>query len=172
MQAAVMILMKIPNPRQAEIRSLCLSWQVPQYVQKQNRPLTTLIVELQQAVLAEGTRLCSSIITAQTGASASNDANLRRQCLLQEPRTVLNSLQLPPPPPKAQLSDPWKPPMLHNLAAEPRRPGRAPRQLLPQRRLSMCSKPETKILEKPTAHFASTMRPMLHSLVQKASSGA
>ena len=87
-------------------------------------------------------------------------------------KAVLNKLQLLLPPSNAQLSDPWTPPMLHSLAADPKRPGRASHQLRRQRRSLMRSKPETKILEKPTTHFASTMTPMPHSLVPNTSSGA
>ena len=87
-------------------------------------------------------------------------------------KAALNNLQLLLPPSKAQLSDPWTRPLLHSLAADPRRPGRAAHQLRRQRRSLMRSKPESKILEKPTTHFAPTMTPMPHSLVPNTSSGA
>ena len=55
---------------------MCSSWKVLQKDKKEKRQLTNLIAELQQAVLAEGNKLCSSSITSQTGASASNDTQL------------------------------------------------------------------------------------------------
>ena len=42
--------------------------------EKKNRPLSTLIAELQEAVIAAGNRLRSSDLAAQTGASASRSA--------------------------------------------------------------------------------------------------
>ena len=64
LRAAVALLTKQPQPRRDDIRSLCSSWKVLQTDKKEHRPLTTLIAELQQAVVAEGNKLCSSSINS------------------------------------------------------------------------------------------------------------
>ena len=73
MRAAVLVLTKTPNPRQAEVRSLCLPWKVRQKDQQRDRPLATLITELQQAVISEGNKLCGSY-NCESGAPASSVA--------------------------------------------------------------------------------------------------
>ena len=71
LRAAVSVLTKTPNPRREEVSPLCSSWNVPQYDQRRRRPLATLITELQQAVITEGSRLRASL-DGQTGAPASS----------------------------------------------------------------------------------------------------
>ena len=71
LRAAVSVLTKTPNPRQEEVSPLCSSWNVRQYDQRRRRPLATLITELQQAVITEGSRLRASL-DGQTGAPASS----------------------------------------------------------------------------------------------------
>ena len=71
LRAAVSVLTKTPNPRQEEVCPLCSSWNVPQYDHRRRRPLPTLITELQQAVITEGSRLRASL-DGQTGAPASS----------------------------------------------------------------------------------------------------
>ena len=73
MRAAVLVLTKTPNPRQAEVRSLCLPWKVRQKDQQRDRPLATLITELQQAVISEGNKLRGSF-NCESGAPASSVA--------------------------------------------------------------------------------------------------
>ena len=71
LRAAASVLTKTPNPRQEEVSPLCSSWNVRQYDQRRRRPLATLITELQQAVITEGSRLRASL-DGQTGAPASS----------------------------------------------------------------------------------------------------
>ena len=71
LRVAVSVLTKTPNPRQEEVSPLCSSWNVQQKNQRRRRPLPTLITELQQAVITEGSRLRASL-DGQTGAPASN----------------------------------------------------------------------------------------------------
>ena len=71
LRAAVSVLTKTPNPRQEEVLPLCSSWSVRQKDQRRRRPLATLITELQQAVITEGSRLRASL-DGQTGAPASS----------------------------------------------------------------------------------------------------
>ena len=59
------------KPRREEVSPLCYSWNVRQTEQKRRRPLQTLITELQQAVITEGSRLRASL-DGQTGAPASS----------------------------------------------------------------------------------------------------
>ena len=67
--AAVVVLANKPKPKQEDFFPFCSSWNVRQK-EKQNkkRPLATLIAELQEAVIAEGNRLRSSELAAQTAA--------------------------------------------------------------------------------------------------------
>eukprot|EP00959_Pyramimonas_sp_CCMP1952_P140413 2938250-Pyramimonas_sp.AAC.1 len=54
-----------------KVSPLCSSWDVRQKDQRRRRPLATLIKELQQAVITEGSRLRASL-DGQTGAPASS----------------------------------------------------------------------------------------------------
>ena len=65
------MLTKTPHPRQEEVLPLCSSWNVRQKDQRRRRPLPTLITELQQAVITEGSRFRASL-DGQTGAPASS----------------------------------------------------------------------------------------------------
>ena len=71
LRAAVSVLTKTPNPRQEEVCPLCSSWNVRTHDQRRRRPLATLIRELQQAVITEGSRFRASL-DGQTGAPASS----------------------------------------------------------------------------------------------------
>ena len=75
LRAAASVLTKTPNPRRGEVSPLCSSWNVRQTDQKRRRPLATLIRELQQAVITEGSRLRASL-DGQTGAPASSAQEL------------------------------------------------------------------------------------------------
>ena len=81
-----------PNPRQEDVRPLCSAWGVVQIEQQKRRPLATLIAELRQAVLAEGTRLRARCLAAQRGVSASSAPPLAKPNFVQRPRAALNSL--------------------------------------------------------------------------------
>ena len=71
LRKAASMLTKTANPRQEEVSPLCSSWNVRQKDQRRRRPLATLITELQQAVITEGSRLRASL-DGQTGAPASS----------------------------------------------------------------------------------------------------
>ena len=73
LRAAVVVLAQKPKPKQEKVRPLCSAWDVKQKEQAKNRTLMTLIAELRQAVLAEGTRLRARGLAAQLGGSASNE---------------------------------------------------------------------------------------------------
>ena len=53
LRAAVVVLAQKPKPKQEDVRPQCVAWGV----HRVRRPLPTLIAELRQAVLADGTRL-------------------------------------------------------------------------------------------------------------------
>lgn len=71
LRAAVVVLTSKPKPRQEDVRPLCVSWNVRILEHKKSRPLATLIKELQQAVLAECSKLRGSL-DVQPGASATS----------------------------------------------------------------------------------------------------
>ena len=71
LRAAVLVLTKTQKPRQEDVRPLCVSWNVRRKHKGQDRPLPTLITELQQAVITEGCRLRASFV-GQAGAPASS----------------------------------------------------------------------------------------------------
>ena len=71
LRAAVSVLTKTGKPRKEEVSPLFKAWNVQQREQKRRRPLPTLITELQQAVITEGSRLRASL-DGQTGAPASS----------------------------------------------------------------------------------------------------
>ena len=62
-----------PKPKKEDVLPLCFPWDVQQKERQNNRPLATLIAELRQAVLAEGTRLRSRGLAAQPGVSANSE---------------------------------------------------------------------------------------------------
>ena len=72
LRAAVAVLAQKPNPKKEDACPLCAAWGVQQRERQNNRPLATLIAELRQAVLAEGTRLRARVLAAQRGVSASS----------------------------------------------------------------------------------------------------
>ena len=72
LRAAVVVLTSKPKPRQEDVRPLCVSCNVRLSEHKKFRPLATLIKELQQAVLAECSKLRGSL-DVQPGASATSD---------------------------------------------------------------------------------------------------
>ena len=72
LRAAVAVLAKKPNPKQEDVRRLGPAWDVQVKRQKKHRPTATLIAEVRQAVLAEGTRLRARGRAAQLGVSASS----------------------------------------------------------------------------------------------------
>ena len=72
MHAAVPVLAQKPKPKKENVCPLCFAWGVQQKARQKNRPLATLIAELRQAVLAEGTRLRARGLAAQRGVSASS----------------------------------------------------------------------------------------------------
>ena len=53
-RAAVAVLAQKPNPRQDDVRLLFSAWGVQRRERRKDRPTATLIAELRQAVLAEG----------------------------------------------------------------------------------------------------------------------
>ena len=73
LRAAVVVLTTTPKPRQEDVEPLCASWNLRQKEHKKKRPPVTLITELQQAVLAECSKLRGSF-DVQPGASASSAA--------------------------------------------------------------------------------------------------
>ena len=73
LRAAVVVLTRKPKPRKEDVEPLCASWNVRRMEHRKNRPLATLITELQQAVLAECSKLRGSL-DVQSGASASSAA--------------------------------------------------------------------------------------------------
>ena len=73
LRAAVAVLAQKANPNKEDVRPLCSAWGVQQCERKKNRPLATLIAELRQAVLAEGTRLRARGLAAQRGVIASSE---------------------------------------------------------------------------------------------------
>ena len=62
-----------PKPKQEDVRPQCSAWGVQEKEGQKHRPLPTLIAELRQAVLAEGTRLRARGLAAQLGGSASSE---------------------------------------------------------------------------------------------------
>ena len=70
--AAVAVLAQSPHPKAEDVRPLCFAWGVQRRERRKDRPTATLIAELRQAVLAEGTRLRARGLAAQRGVSASS----------------------------------------------------------------------------------------------------
>ena len=73
LRAAVAVLAQKPKPKQEDVRPLCSAWDVQREDRQKDRPLPTLIAELRQAVLAEGTRLRAGGLAAKLGGSASSE---------------------------------------------------------------------------------------------------
>ena len=70
LRAAIAVLAQKANPKKEDVCPLCSTWGVQQRERQNKRPLATLIAELRQAVLAEGTRLRARGLAAQPGVSA------------------------------------------------------------------------------------------------------
>ena len=72
--AFVVLSLKPSYTKQRDVRSLCWSWGVHRYKERQNRPIVTLVAELQEAVIFEGTKLCGRGSEGQTRLSTSKSA--------------------------------------------------------------------------------------------------
>ena len=72
--AVAALLQKKPDVRKKQVRALCETWGVHRrdggQMHSHDRPLATVIAELQQAVLVKGTQLRARDSGAQTGCSA------------------------------------------------------------------------------------------------------
>ena len=91
LRAAVVVLTSKHKPRKEDVRPLCVSWNVRTWEHNKSRPLATLIKELQQAVLAECSKLRGSL-DVLPGASASSTVQLAGPVLVSGSAT--NSEQL------------------------------------------------------------------------------
>ena len=72
--AVVLLLQKRSGAKRETVCALCSAWGVHRRERQADRPIATVIAELQQAVLFEGTRLRARALVAQTGVSASSTA--------------------------------------------------------------------------------------------------
>ena len=93
LRAAVAVLAQKPKPKQENVRPLCSAWGVQQWERQKNRPLATLIAELRQAVIAEGTRLRARGLVAQLGGSASSETG--EETSAAQPGSIASSAEQP-----------------------------------------------------------------------------
>ena len=89
MRAAVVVLAEKPKLKQEDVRPQCVAWGV----HRVRRSLPTLIAELRQAVLAEGTRLRARGLAAQLGGSASNETG--EETTAAQPVSTVSSAEQP-----------------------------------------------------------------------------
>ena len=94
LRAAVAVLAQKPKPKQEDVRPLCSAWGVQQIERQKRRPLATLIAELRQAVLAEGTRLRARGLAAQLGGSASSETG--EETTAAQPGSTASSAEIHP----------------------------------------------------------------------------